>query len=158
MTPMGLAVGLVISVLSFGAPIVPNCTSSTCPIPENGLFQLPFTAVAGDVILNDSAQGPASDVLRIFNNLVNTGAGTGLGNLVFLYSSDDSTPLPDPSTYSANAAFMVETPPVTTFVGNGTTYLLGVQPVPEPSTPGLFAFGVAALAAVRRTRRRPSPG
>jgi MYXO-CTERM domain-containing protein len=102
------------------------------------------------VILNDPA-GPVSDVFRIFNNLVNTGAGTGLGNMVFLYSSDDGTPLPDPSTYSANAVFMVETPPVTAFVGNGTNYLLGV---PEPGTQGLFAVGVLALAVARRTRRR----
>src|SRR5215472_10324389 len=124
---MGLAVGLLISVLAFGAPIVPHCTMSACPIPENGLFQLPFTAIAGDVILKDgSMQGPVSDVFRIFNNLVNTGKGTGLGNMVFLYSFDDSTPLPDPSTYSANAVFMVETPPVTSYVGgNGANYLLG---------------------------------
>jgi hypothetical protein len=151
MTPLGLTLGLLVSVASFAAPIVPNCTRTTCPIPENGLLQLPFTAIAGDVILTDSALGPVSDVFRIFNNVVNTGSGTGLGNLVFLYSSDDSTPLPDPSTYSANAVFMVETPPVTTYVGNGTNYLLGV---PEPGTPGLFALGVATLAAARRTRRR----
>ena len=150
MTRIGLAV-LLISVPCLGAPIVPNCTTSTCPIPENGLFQLPFTAIGGDVILNDSPQGPVSDVFRIFNNLVNTGSGTGRGNLEFLYSSDDSTPLPDPSTYSANAVFIVETPPVTTYVGNGTTYLLGV---PEAGTLGLVALGVATLAAVRRTRRR----
>ena len=150
MTRIGLAV-LLISVPCLGAPIVPNCTTSTCPIPENGLFQLPFTAIGGDVILNDSPQGPVSDVFRIFNNLINTGAGTGLGNLIFLYSSDDGTPLPDTSTYSANAVFIVETPPVTTFVGNGTSYLLGVQAVPEPGTLSLFAFGVAAMAVTRRT-------
>ena len=153
MTPMGLAVGLLISVASFGAPIVPQCTTSTCPIPENGLYQLPFTAIAGDVILTEgSLQGPVSDVFRIFNNLVNTGKGTGLGNLIFLYSVDDSTPLPDPSTYSVNAVFMVEAPGVTSYLGgNGTNYLLGV---PEPGTLCLFAFGAATLAAMRRTRRR----
>jgi hypothetical protein len=148
---MGLAACLLISLPSFGAPIVPRCTMSTCPIPENVLLQLPFTAIAGDAILKESPQGPVSDVFRISNNLVNTGNGTGLGTLVFLYSSDDSTPLPDPSNYSSNAAIIVETPPVTTYNGNGTNYLLGI---PEPGTVGLFAFGIASLAAVHLTRRR----
>jgi hypothetical protein len=120
-----------------------------CRVPENGLFQLPFTAISGDVILTESGQGGVSDVFRIFNNIVNTGLGTGRGNMVFLYSADDSTPLPDSSTYSANAVFIVETPPITSFVGNGTNYLLGV---PEPgtfSTLGLLFAAVVAAAALR---------
>src|SRR5215467_13911157 len=85
----------------FGATIA-QCTPtfSACAIPENELLQLPlpFLAIAGDVILVEPDLVTVSDVFRIFNNLLDTGLGTGLGNLVFLYSIDDG-PLPNPSTY-----------------------------------------------------------
>ena len=82
-----------------------DATFTVCSIPENLLLQLPFVAIAGDAVLTDSGSTTVSDVFRIFNNVVNTGGGTGLGNMVFLYSSDD-TSLPNPSTYSANAVFL----------------------------------------------------
>jgi hypothetical protein len=108
---------------------------------------LPFTAFAGDVILDDPA---VSDVFRIFNNLVNTGGGTGLGNMAFLYSSDDSTPLPNPLTYSANAVFITENPTgFTPYLGNGTNYQLGV---PEPQSTQLLVLGLAAMALLARNR------
>jgi hypothetical protein len=72
-----------------------NASFTVYGIPENTLLQLPFVAIAGDAIVTDPGGAVVSDVFRIFNNIVNTGAGTGLGNMVFLYSSDDTT-LPNP--------------------------------------------------------------
>src|SRR5215472_9673623 len=82
-----------------------NSNFTFCSIPENVMLQLPFGAIAGDVIVLEPGSGSTtvSDVFRIFNNEFDAGGGTGLGNMAFLYSSDDSTPLPNPSTYSANA-------------------------------------------------------
>jgi hypothetical protein len=66
--------------------------------------------------------------------------------MVFLYSSDDSAPLPAPSTYSANAVFISESPTgITAFVGNGTTYELGV---PEPRTFELLSLAILGMAAI----------
>ena len=102
-----------------------NSTLSVCSIPENNLVQLPFAAIAGDVILQEPASTSVSDVFRIFNNLVDTGGGTGLGNLAILYSTDDDIPLPAPSTYSANAVIVKEAASgSTSYSGNGTTYNL----------------------------------
>jgi hypothetical protein len=112
---------------------------------------LPFTAFAGDAIVTESGGTVVSDVFRIFNNIVNTGGGTGLGNMVFMYSSDDSI-LPNPSTYSANAVFLAEDPSgITPYLGNGTTYQLGV---PEPRTFELLILAVAAMAVLARRRSR----
>jgi hypothetical protein len=152
---VGLACLLLLSVPA-SAVTLANCIgASQCVIPENISLQLPFTAISGDVIITDGAGGPVSDIFRIFNNLVNTGGGTGIGNLVFLYSSDDSTPLPDPSTWSANKVTIVEDPSgTTTFVGNGTTYLLGS---PEPQTFGLFILA-GAMAVLARWRSKKLQG
>ena len=117
-----------------------NCNIAVCDIPENILLQLPFDAFAGDVVLTDPGSSTVSDVFRIFNNVVNTGKGTGQGDMVFLYSSDD-TSLPSPSSYSANVVFITENPSgVTSYFGNGTNYLLAV---PEPPTFELFALAAA---------------
>jgi hypothetical protein len=135
----------------FGATIA-QCTPtfSACAIPENELLQLPSIAVAGDVVLLEPDLLTVSDVFRIFNNFLDTGQGTGLGNLAFLYSVDDG-PLPNPSTYSANAVRIQEDPSgVTHYLGNGTDYLLGV---PEPSTFSLFALGIGIALLARRCWR-----
>jgi hypothetical protein len=148
---------VVLPAVGNAAPIV-NCNSNftVCGIPENTSLQLPFEAIAGDAVITESDHTTVSDVFRIFNNLLNTGSGTGLGNMVFLYSSDDSTPLPPSSTYSANRVFIVESPTgVTPYLGNGTTYLLGV---PEPWTPGLLGSGIAAMAVLARRRLRTIKG
>ena len=137
----------------FAIPIcgatIAQCTPtfSACAIPENIFLQLPFGAFAGDVILVEPDMVTVSDVFRIFNNLLNTGKGTGLGNMAFLYSVDDDA-LPNPSTYSANAVTIPEDPSgFTHYVGNGTDYLLNA---PEPSTLSLCAFGIAIAVLTRR--------
>jgi hypothetical protein len=84
-----------------------NCAPdlSSCTIPENVLLQFPNGGidVAGDVIILKPNSNIVSDVFRFFNNIADTALGTGVGNLAILYSGDDNLPLPDPSTYSANA-------------------------------------------------------
>ena len=75
--------------------------SSDCAIPENVLLQFPCLAVSGDVAVVPNMHAnlaATSDVFRSFNNLVDTGLGTGVGILVFLYSGHNE--LPPPSTYS----------------------------------------------------------
>jgi hypothetical protein len=145
--------GLVLlSVPASAATIAPcNATFTTCVIPENISLQLPFAAFAGDAILTEPGGSTVSDLFRIFNNIVNTGLGTGLGNLAFLYSADDSA-LPGPSTYSANAVFLSENPSgVTSYLGNGTNYLLAA---PEPQTFGSLGLACVAMAILARRRSR----
>jgi hypothetical protein len=141
------------SVPASAAAIAPcDATFTTCAIEENILLQLPspFTAIAGDVILTDPGSSAVSDVFRIFNNIMDTGFGTGLGNMVFLFSADESA-LPSPSTYSMNAVTLPESPSgITPYLGNGTVYLLGV---PEPGTLGLFGLAAVAMAVQARHHR-----
>jgi hypothetical protein len=147
-----LIVVLTLSMPAAATPVAANCTSdfSACLIPENVELQLPFLAISGDVVLLEPVGSAVSDVFRIFNNLANTGGGTGVGNLAFLYSSDDSTPLPDPSTYSSNVVKILENPSgVTQYEGNGTDYSLGV---PEPSTFALLGVSLFALLGAARKR------
>ena len=150
---------ILLSEPGIAAPIAAaNCNASftVCNIPENTQLMLPFDAIAGDVVLTDPGRSTVSDVFRISSNVVNTGKGTGLGDLVFLYSSDDTT-LPDPSTYSANVIFIPENPSgVTSFTGNGTTYVLATA-IPEPPTFELFALA-AAMAVRTCGRSRPFQG
>ena len=150
-------VGLVMLSLPGVAATIASCdaTFTVCNIPENLLLQLPFTAIAGDAVLTDPGGTTASDVFRIFNNIINTGGGTGLGNMAFLYSSDDTT-LPNPSTYSANVVFLPESPSgFTSYLGNGVTYQLGA---PEPRTFELFTLAIAMLAVLARGRSRKFSG
>jgi hypothetical protein len=136
------------------AAAITDCSAdfSICYIPENVFLQFPpgFLAISGDVVLEEP-DGSASDVFRIFNDLFDTGGGTGLGTTAFLYSAGDSTPLPDPSTYSANVQFIPESTasPQTFYLGDGTIYVLNS---PEPSTLALFVIGSIALFIVHRKR------
>jgi hypothetical protein len=103
-----------------------NCNSSftACQIQENVLLTLPFDAFAGDVIIQSPSGTGVSDVFRIFNNIVDTGGGTGIGRLAILYSGDDNTPLPASSTYSQNVVTIKEAVSgPTSYFGNGTTYM-----------------------------------
>jgi hypothetical protein len=115
------------SMMSALAAEPANCNANftSCQIPENVVLRLPFTAFAGDVIVQEPTSTTVSDVFRIFNNLLDTGGGTGLGNLAILYSGDDNMPLPDPSTFSFNAVIIKEAAGgSTSYLGNGTTYSL----------------------------------
>ena len=152
---------VVIAVLSssvVAGQLAPCNGTTLCAIFENVLLQLPFTATAGDVIILDpSPSSVTSDVFRVFNNITDTGGGTGLGDMVFLYSADDG-PLPDPATYSVNAVMAHE--PATGYLSlneNGVTYVLGV---PEPATFVLLGLGLMTmprLAAGRGRRAFPKP-
>ncbi len=92
--------------------------------------------------------GIVSDVFRIYNDLVDTGGGTGIGLTASLFSRDEGN-LPDPSTYSLNAVFIREVTGFTKYANNGDTYLLSDSPVPEPSTLFLFCAGSLALGALK---------
>ena len=139
------------------ATLVPcNAAFTSCFIVENTLLQFPsgFIAISGDVIIEESYSTVVSDVFRIFNDFVDTGGGTGLGDMAFLYSSDDSTPLPDPSTYSLNLVTIRESPTgAATFTGNGTTYIFAT---PEPGTFGLLALALSAMLLLRKKVARMS--
>jgi hypothetical protein len=153
MAKLVLVMGLLVLVaLPCAADQLAVCAPdfSTCSIPENVVLDLPFPAVAGDVVLFEPDLTTVSDVFRIFNNLFDSGNGTGVGDIAFLYSSDENTPLPDPSTYSANAVSILETDPVTVYFGNGTNYFLGA---PEPSSFWLLGAGLIALAGLKRKFR-----
>jgi hypothetical protein len=146
-----LAAMVWLSASAFATPLVPaDCTPdlSSCTIHENVLYQLPFLAISGDVIILDQPSGDVSDVFRIFNNIFDGGLGTGLGDEVFLYSADDG-PLPDPSTWSANFVTIDEGNGSTTFSGNGSTYVLAT---PEPASLALLGSGFVALAGLRKKR------
>jgi len=146
-------IGLILLSVPAAAATIAACDSTftTCLIPENTSLQLPFTGFAGDVILLEPNGTTVSDVFRIFNNILNTGRGTGFGNTAFLYSADDIA-LPNPSSYSANAVFLMESPSGTTsYLGNGTTYVLGA---PEPRTFGSLGLACIALAVLARRRSK----
>jgi hypothetical protein len=133
------------------AQCAPDFTS--CVIPKNVMLQLRFSAISGNAIVREPHSTIVSDVFRIFHDLIDTGGGTGLRNMAFRYSSDDSTPLPDLSTYSVNAVFLTEgSSGITHYLGNGTDYILND---PEPSTFALLGLGLVAIAGF--TRRRPQP-
>jgi hypothetical protein len=147
---------VLLGLLSFPcfADVLADCSPdfSTCHIPENVVVDLPFATFAGDVIVLEPDLSAISDVFRIFNDLVDTGAGTGVGDTAFLFSSDDSTPLP--STFSANAVVIVEGPEgVASYTSSATgiTYILGT---PEPASWVLLSISLVALSGVARSRLR----
>jgi hypothetical protein len=139
---------LLIAARGVASPLAAcNSSFTICAIPENQLLQLAFAAISGDVAVLEPDHTTVSDVFRIFNNVFDTGGGTGIGNLVFMYSSDESS-LPDPSSYSANVKFIQEDPSgFTHYLGNGTDYVLGA---PEPATFGLLGLGIIAMAIRKR--------
>jgi hypothetical protein len=143
------------SIPGFSAAVAPcNANFTACSISENILYQLPFIAIAGDEVILEPSSSVVSDVFRIFNDVIDTGGGTGLGQTVFLYSVDNG-PLPDPSTYSLNFQAIHEAVTgFTSFNGNGTVYTLDT---PEPSTFGLLGLGVIAMLFLSRKRGRRCP-
>jgi len=138
------------AIPGFAATVAPcNANFTACSISENILYQLPFIAIAGDEVILEPTSNVVSDVFRIFNDFVDTGGGTGLGQTAFLYSVDNG-PLPDPSTYSANFQAIHEAVTgFTSFNGNGTVYTLDT---PEPSTFALLGLGIIAMLFLSRKR------
>lgn len=126
--------GLALSAPAWSQSVA-QCTPSfsDCAIPENVLLQFPFLAISGDVLVVPNLHADlaaTSDVFRIFNNFVDTGAGTGLGFLSFLYSGHNA--LPNQSTFSANAVEIREQPTGDTqYLGNGTDYHLETAVTPD---------------------------
>jgi hypothetical protein len=114
--------------------------------------------ISGDVVLFDGSFN-IQDVFRIFNDVIDTGGGTGLGTSAFLFGSN--TGIPDPSTFSLNAigillgvdngtgipllnvAGFVETE----FNGNGTNYEL-FTPSPEPPAWQLQAIALVLIGGL----------
>ncbi len=148
-------VGLLSAVAS--ADPISSCTSngSSCNVYEDQALTLTFLGISGDVILH-APGGATIDVFRIFNDAVNTGGGTGLGDIAFFYGPTD---LPNPSTYSVNSVSInrAGAGPTgfyeTDYNGNGTTYRL-FTPAPEPTTFALFGLGVLLAGGVWRRARR----
>ncbi|MGA8306683.1 MAG: PEP-CTERM sorting domain-containing protein [Candidatus Acidiferrales bacterium] len=124
-----------------------------------------FFGISGDAVLIDSG-GNIDGVFRIFNDLIDTGGGTGLGLTAFLFGS--TTGIPDPSTFSFNAIGLLfgadngtgvpllSVPGFveTEFIGNGTLYEL--FSVPEPGTWQLLGLALLLLAGMGFAGRRTS--
>jgi hypothetical protein len=152
-----------LSAPALGLP-ASSCTPTftSCDVYEDGnILQLRGLAIAGDVVLLD-APSSISDVFRIFNNVVNTGGGTGLGNEAFLFSVDEGN-LPSASSLSVNAVFVPEGTVAigglveTDFVGNGTTYrIFSAEPTAalEPPMLALLGIGLAGLGFAHRKRKQ----
>jgi len=152
---VGLAFVAGALAVSGQAATIATCSAAfVCQIPENTFLQFPAAfgfAISGDVVLLEADHVTVSDVFRIYNDVVNTGNGTGLGTTAFLFSSDDSTPLPAPSTYSANVTRIQESPSgYTIYAANGDTYILGA---PEPATFGLLGLAFTLAAVLKRIER-----
>ena len=114
-------------------------------------------AISGDVVLLDGSI--VRNVFRIFNDIADTGGGTGLGQTASFYGIVEGN-LPDPSTYSDNVIYLQEAAAV-----GGVSQTVYDSPfgdeyqffgtAPEPASFGLLAFGCAGLAlGVRRARAR----
>ncbi len=154
--------GTLYQNLSPASLLNPVCNPATCDLIEGNLVNLPFIAIAGDVILRDP-DGSVSDVARFFNNVLDTGSGTGLGTQALVFSKIDAGPdksagpdlgLPPPSSYSANAVNIFEAPDgiATIYNGNGTIYSI-YSDVPEPAAAGLAGMGLLALWALACRRQ-----
>jgi len=146
--------------------------SIVIPDPVNGIatlsYALPFGVVPGDVLVNEIAGSPTSDVLRFFNNRV------------WVFSENDGDPFPDladvglPPTLQGNVAgpfpengpegnngIAYFPPPGSGQPGDETPF--GGPPVnyqftsdaavPEPATAAWGALGIAVACFARRRNR-----
>ncbi len=152
--------GLVTLSMQAGAALVSSCAAdfSSCNVYENSLLTFPSgqLGVSGDVIVRDP-NNVTVDVFRIFNDVFDSGGGTGLGDQAFMYALDTNN-LPNPSTYSFNDVFIQRSGvgPTgfyeTDYNGNGTLYRL-FTPSPEPGTLALLSLG-ALLVGGSLLRKR----
>src|SRR5215831_15679214 len=147
-------------IKDFG-PVVFNPAQADQPIviTEGILVQLPFAVEAGDVIMLEPPTGlVVSDIVHFYNNLLDTGQGTGIGNLVFIFSDTepgDPNDVPFPFEISANNTRIFEVgsenslqiTPYTAALPDGTAvHYLFISDVPEPSTMLLIGSGLLAIA------------
>ncbi|HYL69399.1 MAG TPA: PEP-CTERM sorting domain-containing protein [Candidatus Limnocylindria bacterium] len=149
------------------ADTVPTSTcapdGSECSIFGAQVSNLAVLAISGDVLITDPSS-TVLDVFRIFNDVVDTGGGTGLGATAEMFDPGVGDILPDPSTYSFNAVDIflgqslagVDKVGVSGFVetdyfGNGTVYRL--YTAPEPATWAMLAIALLLLGMLG-TRRR----
>jgi hypothetical protein len=137
---------------------------TVCVAIEGQTLNFPGLAISGDALLIDGG-GNTDGVFRIFNDVIDTGGGTGLGITATLFGA--TTGLPDPSTYSFNAIDLVfgadngtgnpllNVPGFveTEYIGNGTRYEL-FSNVPEPATWSLLGITLLLLGGARGFRRR----
>ena len=161
---MGVGLG-ILPVLHAGIVIPTSACApdfSVCTVYENQPVFFPgfpggFVGAAGDVVINDGSFTVA--VFRIFNDVFDTGGGTGLGDFGFLYSATFNN-LPDPTTYSANTVTIpLGGQPTagssfdeTVFAGGfGTEYDIFTL-TPEPAGWALGLAGVALLLWRRRNQ------
>jgi hypothetical protein len=111
-----------------------DAACTTCNIRRNIVLQLPPACLAsgGDVLITGANSTRVTNLFRAFNNYVDTGGGTGLSTQVMLYSTEDNTRLPDPSTYSVNRVEMPAAASGSTSYfgpGGGILYLLDTAAV-----------------------------
>jgi hypothetical protein len=149
---LGVAALCLAPVLHAGTIPTSTCAPdfSSCNIYENQVSFFPAggLGIAGDVVIKSGSNTIA--VFRIFNDFVNTGGGTGLGDSGFLYSAAFYN-LPAPSSYSVNAVTVPLGPELATgfnetiYNGNGTLYNIFTI-APEPSTFGFLVVGGLLLA------------
>lgn len=138
-----------------------NSNDTICQVYEGQTLTYPsgYFGYSGDLIVQ-SPLGTTVDVFRIFNDLVDTGGGTGLGQTAFLYAADLND-LPSPSTYSINAVTVLRGPNgapgfyETDYNGNGTLYRI-FTPTPEPSSWASLSLGIVAGALLWTRRMRTS--
>jgi hypothetical protein len=160
-----LATGMALSVLPalHAGVVIPTSSCapdfSVCSVYENQPTFFPgfpggFIGAAGDVLI-DGGTGTVA-VFRVFNDIFDSGGGTGLGDFGFLYSANFYN-LPDPASYSVNAVTVPLGPAVGAF--NETVYIGGFGTeydiftlTPEPTTWAFVSTGIALLALRRRNR------
>ena len=140
--------------------------ANQCNVYEGSLFQDPNALFyAGDLVLLD-ANGTYSDVLRFYNDIIDTGGGTGFGDAFLEFSAPDGDSAGDVDlnslNLSANAAFIPEAAAVggmavTDYTGPSGTlfhiYSAVPSAVPEPSAVLLLASGLLFVTGWTAKRR-----
>ena len=141
---------LFVSIVPAFATPVSSCDPilPTCYAYEGSPLALPTTVIAGDVVVQFS--GITYDVFRVFNDVFDTGNGTGLGMDALLYGADQGN-LPDPATYSSNATTIAlgsSGPPgylETDYLGSTDITFELFTSIPEPADLSFLVFAALAL-------------